>query len=522
MKIIPHKIFDPGVPKSETRVFDILKRAYSEDKHFYVLHSLGITDPKSHKKWLEADFVLVRDNEVIVVEVKGGQVHQTDGRWATINRNGVKSILPESPVKQAHTCAQAIKRYLKKHLKNNSIVIGHCVIFPDIQIINEDISQVFGPEVSPDICLCGISSVLHFKNFVEHVFHFYRSNFTNSTTEPITAEQIVNALRPSTKLRPFASTISLNDEYETTSLPAMLVLANAILNLSAETQNLRSIVNRGLITALALASSINNETKVCLPIRFKSLINENPYFNIDNVYYFIYKNEELTLVNGDNSIIDNTQNTFTHASFLILLDSVIEVKLSDHINQAVLDQLSPNNLTTIHNELFSSRTNIPIVCQLPYLNADFLTVAKTLNKKITASVPCIMKGKLSVHRTTKNQLTETFKNVLNRGDAHERHPNQLSVVFSGEEEFRLVSGLHTLTTKIFSSYQDEVGVRLEIFSRSPVRYTGKVILIIGYSKTPFENSVHILSQVLLRTEHQLDVIIDPCLDDYRADLMMGN
>ena len=522
MQIMPHKIFDTNTSKGETRVFEFLKRSYGEDKDFYVIHSLAITDPKTHKKWVEADFVLIRQNQVIVVEVKGGQVYQSEGQWTTINRNGFHSNLQESPVRQAHTCAQSIKRYLNKHLPANDVVTGHCVIFPDIKVNHEDISKVFGPELTTDICLCDLSSVPKFKNFIEHVFHYYSSNFSFSKTEHTTAELIVNALRPRMELLPFAQQISFDTECDIISVPAVSVLAEAIVNLSGEVQNLRCIVNRGLILGLTMASSISPYMKICLPIRFKPLINDNPYFEIDNVYYYFLRDENLFLVNTHGTIMEEAQYTFQTSHFLVLLDSSTEIKLSNHINEAILTGFSPKSLTTICNEVFASRANIPIVCQLPYLNNDFLKVTKTIKQKFTANIPCIMRGKFSIHRVTKGKLTKSFTKVLNAACVDEDCKNPPTVIFSHEEEFKLVSGLHNLTKKSFKFYQDKAGAPLEIFSKSPVQCSKKVILIIGYSTASLETSLDILAQILLRTEHQLDVIIDPCLDDYRAKFMVEN
>ncbi|MDO4239353.1 MAG: NERD domain-containing protein [Micrococcus sp.] len=88
----------------------------------------------SSKKQAEADFVIVHDDIMLVVEVKGGGVEHHSGEWFSIDRNGGVHALRESPISQALGAGRALQ---KKIGQDNAYWVrwDACVITPDIRKI---------------------------------------------------------------------------------------------------------------------------------------------------------------------------------------------------------------------------------------------------------------------------------------------------------------------------------------------------------------------------------------------------
>jgi hypothetical protein len=62
----------------------------------------------------EADFVILWDNVVIVVEVKGGGIRQHEGKWYTVDRYSDWHSLGRSPMEQARSAKFALRDILKQ------------------------------------------------------------------------------------------------------------------------------------------------------------------------------------------------------------------------------------------------------------------------------------------------------------------------------------------------------------------------------------------------------------------------
>ncbi|MEU8800520.1 NERD domain-containing protein [Spirillospora sp. NPDC048819] len=69
---------------------------------------------RSHgtKQQAEADFVVLWEDVVVLVEVKGGGVRKHDGRWYTVDRRGDWKRLRESPMQQARSAMHALQAIL--------------------------------------------------------------------------------------------------------------------------------------------------------------------------------------------------------------------------------------------------------------------------------------------------------------------------------------------------------------------------------------------------------------------------
>ena len=134
MQLIPNSPYKTD-SKAEYRVFDKLRESFIDDNRYLAFHSLNLTMHET-KKFGEADFVIVCEFGIFVLEVKGGSVRVKNDVWCTINRNN-KEYRIQNPFKQAESALHAIKNEIQD--SNNleqlrlKIPIGYGVIFPDVE-----------------------------------------------------------------------------------------------------------------------------------------------------------------------------------------------------------------------------------------------------------------------------------------------------------------------------------------------------------------------------------------------------
>jgi len=134
MRMLPSTPYRTG-SRAEIKVFDRLRAAFADraDWHLTALHSLNLPS-HAYKRFGEIDFVLVGRPGLFVLEVKGGGVACHQGIWSTINRQGERQTLPESPFRQAESALHALVERLERRLGATVIAhfpIGYGVIFPD-------------------------------------------------------------------------------------------------------------------------------------------------------------------------------------------------------------------------------------------------------------------------------------------------------------------------------------------------------------------------------------------------------
>ena len=131
--MIPRWIHDDA-PASERRVFEKLERDPAAG-NWTVLHSLGLARRRTGP-YGEIDFVVVVPDEgVFCLEVKGGGVSCQNGIWRTRNRYGkVEQI--KSPFMQARDNMFALRDSVRKHFgepaAESRCLTGCAVVFPDV------------------------------------------------------------------------------------------------------------------------------------------------------------------------------------------------------------------------------------------------------------------------------------------------------------------------------------------------------------------------------------------------------
>ncbi|MFC0862216.1 NERD domain-containing protein [Sphaerimonospora cavernae] len=97
---------------AERRVARVLSAIDAPDGAV-AFHSISL---RTHevKQQAEADFVVLWEDVVILVEVKGGGVSKHDGLWYTVDRRGDWQKLRESPMRQAQSAMHALRTILQE------------------------------------------------------------------------------------------------------------------------------------------------------------------------------------------------------------------------------------------------------------------------------------------------------------------------------------------------------------------------------------------------------------------------
>lgn len=139
MRMIPSRPVESTVSRAELRVFEMLSRV--ADSSSVALHSLRLP-VHVRKRSTEADFVIVRPDGVLVLEVKGGRVGRRGGEWVFTDRNDRESISYEGPFAQAEGAMHSLRRRLLMSLGDARLEghpFGFAVITPDCTIPSSDV-----------------------------------------------------------------------------------------------------------------------------------------------------------------------------------------------------------------------------------------------------------------------------------------------------------------------------------------------------------------------------------------------
>jgi len=134
-KMIPPHWHD-RTPSSEQRIFNMLQNDPAT-ADWVVLHSLNIKQSGT-QPYGEIDFVvLIPSTGVICLEVKGGRVACTSGKWTSTDSSGHTYTLKRSPFKQAQDGMHELRAALEERLKQTQsfyqVPFGYAVAFTDVE-----------------------------------------------------------------------------------------------------------------------------------------------------------------------------------------------------------------------------------------------------------------------------------------------------------------------------------------------------------------------------------------------------
>lgn len=130
--MIPAELASGSTTSSERRVFDALAHS---DIPGTGLHSLNLPTHE-YKLTSELDFVLLLDELVLVIEVKGAQVSCNNGLWTYSDRSGHFRQDREGPFKQVLSGMYALRDRLRRRIgaSVDDIAFGFLVVTPDVDL----------------------------------------------------------------------------------------------------------------------------------------------------------------------------------------------------------------------------------------------------------------------------------------------------------------------------------------------------------------------------------------------------
>lgn len=193
MKMVPNTAY-PSTSKAELKIFERLSEAFKllGDESYYALHSLNLTHHE-YKRFGEIDFLLVCPYGIYVLEIKGGRVSCSDGKWHFTDRLNNTDSRFESPFRQAQTALHGIYDKLKDNLPLAVIeqfVIGYGVILPDCYLSS------IGAEWDKEI-LCESQSCRHLEAWLKKLFTYWMQKDRKPLADKRAVVQMVDYLRPS-------------------------------------------------------------------------------------------------------------------------------------------------------------------------------------------------------------------------------------------------------------------------------------------------------------------------------------
>ncbi|MBF6095725.1 NERD domain-containing protein [Nocardia cyriacigeorgica] len=132
LRMIPAELGSVPTTTSEQRVFDALAASGLRGT---ALHSLNLPTHE-YKLSSELDFVLVLDELVLVVEVKGAHISCNNGLWTYSDRSGHHRQDREGPFKQVSSGMYALRDRLRAQIGAavDDIAFGYLVVTPDVDL----------------------------------------------------------------------------------------------------------------------------------------------------------------------------------------------------------------------------------------------------------------------------------------------------------------------------------------------------------------------------------------------------
>ncbi len=197
-RMIPATISPEIKSTAEKTIYSWLSEL--EWENCIVLHSLGMAEHVD-KIFGEIDFVIIADEGVLCIEVKGGVVRREDGVWKFINRYGKISTKHEGPYEQAQGNEQSLRSYLVNKLKDKSDSIcrcayASCVMTPDC-VIDADNNI----DIIPEITFDKRNTKAELPKFFEKSFKYWKEktqekhHFSGIHLQQEDKERLVNILR---------------------------------------------------------------------------------------------------------------------------------------------------------------------------------------------------------------------------------------------------------------------------------------------------------------------------------------
>lgn len=169
--LIPDTISPEVKSPAERELFKKFQN-YLTSRKYVILHSLGMAEHPG-KIFGEIDFVVLCNEGILCLEVKGGKVSRKDGRWTFTNRSGNPSDpKEEGPFEQVQGNMHSLRQYLEKRLESTDSPLVRCqyacaVLMPDCVLEAE------GPDIIQDILFDARRSPWNLNAVAEGAFAYW-------------------------------------------------------------------------------------------------------------------------------------------------------------------------------------------------------------------------------------------------------------------------------------------------------------------------------------------------------------
>lgn len=213
MKMIPAVLTASTESRAERQIFSLL-RSNSLFPAGTALHSQNL-NAGSWRAEAEADFVLLCEEGLLVLEIKGGGISRHDGEFQTVDAAGRTHGIND-PFRQAssalHTLVDIIRQ--KDSSLLNGLLYGYAVVLPDV------VFNVPSAEWPQEIVIDrrDMVSQSSFNTAVRRVFRHWRSFYPDNSGSSRTTDGIVRLLRPEFERLPSVTALALGVERELHSL----------------------------------------------------------------------------------------------------------------------------------------------------------------------------------------------------------------------------------------------------------------------------------------------------------------
>jgi|26BtaG_2_1085354.scaffolds.fasta_scaffold02154_1 hypothetical protein len=184
MRLIPNIAYNND-SHAEQKLFSALKAV--EVAHNCVAFHSVIIPNHAYKRVSEADFVIVGNFGVFVLEVKGGRVSHKDGQWYTNDNTKISD-----PFKQASSALHALNEKILTYvdIERERIPIGYGVVSPDVTWTENSV------EWASEI-VCDSIKIRYFDYWLESFFKYWHSRPANAVLlSDDDVNKIIDFLRP--------------------------------------------------------------------------------------------------------------------------------------------------------------------------------------------------------------------------------------------------------------------------------------------------------------------------------------
>lgn len=188
-RMIPPYISREVKSTAEKRIYRQIQES-EELIDFTCLHSLGLSR-HMRKRQGELDFVLIGNQMILCLEVKGGRVTRKNGVWFFKDKYGQENKKTESPFSQVSTGMFSLKKDLEsKFGAMPDIVFGYGVLFPDIDFDKDS------PEWDSGIIYNLDDTKKPFHLYLERLSDYWRNKFPGKNEKSnLSKSSIVSYLR---------------------------------------------------------------------------------------------------------------------------------------------------------------------------------------------------------------------------------------------------------------------------------------------------------------------------------------